>query len=227
LQVFGEKTTIQTANEFVEIKTIDTKTTKLQRNQSHGGQSKNRIERLRQESIHNYLKLAGEKAMNAFVKEGVPIIKALLIVGPGMKKEQITEYINIDVPTMVKSADLNTPIMPFIFELISNTSSTEYSKQLKEIDMLLSKSADMLAFGDDLKSDNIKIIYDNPLVIQKYGGPVGIRYYPELCCGLDLSIDNIYADDEEDINCVEKAENVDVQQNNDNKNNHTDLDIFM
>lgn len=237
LKVFGEKTTIQIANEFVEIRTIDIKTTKLQRNQSHGGQSKNRIERLRQESIHNYLKLAGEKAMNAFVKDGLPIIKALLIVGPGMKKEQITEYINIGVPTMVKSADLSTPITPLLIELIANTSSTEYSKQLKEIDILLSKSTDMLAFGDDLKSDNIKVIYDNPLVIQKYGGPVGIRYYLELYCGLEPM--NSYAN-EESVNSINKTNSIektngdkgtDNQKNyyidNTKIDNYTDIDAFM
>jgi peptide subunit release factor 1 (eRF1) len=103
IKIFGEKTTIQIVNEFAEITTLDVKTTVLQRNQSHGGQSKNRIERLRQESIHNYLALAAEKAIRAFVKDGVPIIKSLLIVGPGMKKSQIIEYIN-------ESALMNTPI---------------------------------------------------------------------------------------------------------------------
>ena len=125
LQVYGEKTIVQISNEFAEVKTIDIKTTKLQKKQSHGGQSKNRIERLRQESIHNYLKLAGEKAMLAFVKNGIPIIKALLIIGPGMKKDQIQEYINIPVIIMVKSADVDDPISPLLLELIATCSSNK------------------------------------------------------------------------------------------------------
>ncbi len=188
--------------------------------------------------------------MKAFVKDNLPIIKALLIIGPGMKKEQIVEYINIPVVTLVKSADINTPIMPFLLELISVSSSSTASQQLKEIDSILAKNPDLLAFGDDLKSDNIKVVYDNQLVVQKYGGPVGIRYYADLYMGLDdssnLNNDNdAYplgenTDDTTDTtneNDYPYTNRNNIIQNNTNRNNteesktneHDDLsdDLFM
>lgn len=221
LQVYGEKTIVQISNEFAEVKTIDIKTTKLQKKQSHGGQSKNRIERLRQESIHNYLKLAGEKAMLAFVKNGIPIIKALLIIGPGMKKDQIQEYINIPVIIMVKSADVDDPISPLLLELIATCSSNKNATALKEIDDLLIKQPDMLVFGDEIKSDEVRIVHDNPLVTQKYGGPVGIRYFAA------VDTDHTHFDNYADANHADNSKsNHNDQTNHDNNSSQLEQDEF-
>lgn len=219
LQVYGEKTIVQISNEFAEVKTIDIKTTKLQKKQSHGGQSKNRIERLRQESIHNYLKLAGEKAMLAFVKNGIPIIKALLIIGPGMKKDQIQEYINIPVIIMVKSADVDDPISPLLLELIATCSSNKNATALKEIDDLLIKQPDMLVFGDEIKSDEVRIVHDNPLITQKYGGPVGIRYF----AAIDADSSHFDADTNHADN---SKSNRNDQTNHDNSSSQLEQDEF-
>jgi hypothetical protein len=105
LQVFGEETIVQICDEYLALKTLDVKTTKLQKRQDRGGQSQNRIARLRLETIHNYLKSAGEKAEHAYLTNGLPNIEALLIVGPGLKKEQILNYINIPVEKFICSID--------------------------------------------------------------------------------------------------------------------------
>jgi hypothetical protein len=92
---------------------------------------------------------------------------------------------------------------PLISDLIASSSQSENAKQLKEIDNLIARDPDMLAFGDDLNaSDDIKVIYDNPLIIQKYSGRVGIRFYPKLNCGLDDFVptnNNVNEDEEKKI----------------------------
>jgi hypothetical protein len=63
--------------------------------------------------------------------------------------------------------------------------SEHFKQELKEIDNLFIKNPEMLAFGKDLEKKGIKVVYDNPLIIKKYKGPVGIRYYIEMNMGLD------------------------------------------
>jgi peptide chain release factor subunit 1 len=67
-----------------------TKTTRkrLPRTHKRGGQSQNRIARLRDEAIHNYLVKLNEKCLELFIDEKttLPKIKGLVIIGSGNKK---------------------------------------------------------------------------------------------------------------------------------------------
>lgn len=195
LQVFGEKTTILLSNEFAECKTIDIKTTKVQKKQCRGGQSKNRIERLREETIHNYLKLASEKAIKAFTKDGQPIIKALLLVGPGLKKEKMTSYLELKVPFYIYNVDSeNSPLISeYLTHMIETENNVDDSKHIDKLTNLLTMSPGLLAFGDDIKTSlddknisriysSVKIDVDVPNIIinssflSAYGGMIGVKY---------------------------------------------------
>ena len=86
VQIYGEDAVIQVCDETLQIKTVGKKSTKLQRKHCRGGQSQNRIARLRDESIHEYLKSVGEKITTAFMTDGQPNVSDILILGHGLKK---------------------------------------------------------------------------------------------------------------------------------------------
>jgi hypothetical protein len=193
LRVFGEKTIVQISNEFSEIKTISVKTTKLQKKQGRGGQSKNRIERLREETVHNYLKLASEKAMAAFVKDGQIKIQALLIVGSGMKREVIKEYLQLPIPYYTYALNSEEDdISEYLTAMIKSEMDDESNIHIKYIEDLIRQQPDLLVFGAEIYDvPKLKTVYtDHDCIppaaskviklrhgsLQKYGGVIGERY---------------------------------------------------
>lgn len=73
IQIHGQNTTFWTYEDKRDTKEgsltrLSKYCVKLQQNHSMGGQSQNRIERLRQESIMEYLKLVNDKAIRHFIK---------------------------------------------------------------------------------------------------------------------------------------------------------------
>lgn len=191
---------IQVSDEFGDTKTIDRKTTKLQRKQCRGGASKNRIERLREETVHNYLKLASEKVTRAYTENGIPIIKALLIIGNGNKKDEIREYINIDVPIYVESCDVNDNkelIQAKFFDMVTKEREKEESKYLDRITEIIRTNPDLLIFGKEdilqsihklrflyvAKDDKTEYPIDKSKIIklniESYGNFIGELYVSE------------------------------------------------
>lgn len=178
LKVFGEETVVQVSNEFGEVRTVDVKTTRLQKRQDRGGQSQNRIARLRLETIHNYLKSAAEKATIAFVTDGVPNVNAILVVGAGLKKEQLLEYLDIKVPIYVKTINIGENYQNYIFEMIADVGNSKEAKELNEVLELMAKNPDLLLFGDEITDDvEVKKKYTNKLITSRFGGAVGVKYY--------------------------------------------------
>ncbi len=200
IQINGEDAKIQLTNEFGETRTVATKTTKLQKRHARGGQSQNRIARLRLETIHNYLKLVGEKAEKAFLENGNPIIKALLIVGNGMKKDQIKQYINISVPFYVFPND--NDLQSLIQQMVSSETGIVDTKHNETIQSLVRDQMDLLTFGlnetteafhqnqlrtiyatpaskEQFNSENIKctvVILQDETILKLYGGIIGVRF---------------------------------------------------
>lgn len=201
----GENYQIMTSNEFGE-KTIHMyKKTRVQRKQGRGGQSKNRIERLRQESVHNYIKMATEHAMTVFIKEGHPIISSLLICGSGMKKEMIQEYLTIPIPYYIQSIDVGDDITPYLLNMIKKQTGIDEQKEIEMLSNLIIQQPDYLVFGvsyiiDELNQNSIERIYineENEKIyktalkldnfkttiiksnwLNQYGGIIGKRYIP-------------------------------------------------
>jgi peptide subunit release factor 1 (eRF1) len=163
MKVFGSKCTCYLANEFGELTTVSTKTARIQKNHSMGGQSQNRIQRLREETIHNYLKLSSEDAWDAFVKDGQPIIKGLMICGPGLKKEHIKNYLKLDVRIWTHTIDQSTDIRPLVVEMVEESSGATEKKHLRDLMDLLETSADFLTFGKETLGmlDQLDRVYSN------------------------------------------------------------------
>ena len=127
----------------------------------------------------------------------MPIIKSLLILGSGQKKEKILEYISISVPILVKSIEIEDPeeIQKYVFEMISEKKVNEEEKYIERIETLIQTNPDILLFGrDDIlenidkirflytsSSENIiskeKIRYVSSESLKKYGDFVGELYH--------------------------------------------------
>lgn len=82
-----------------------TKTTRKQLPRTHkrGGQSQNRIARLRDEAIHNYLIKLNEKCTELFIDEktSLPKIKGLVIIGSGNKKVKLHDVLDPRLKTIL------------------------------------------------------------------------------------------------------------------------------
>ena len=160
------------------------KSTKLQRKHCRGGQSQNRIARIRDESIHEYLKSVGEKITTAFMTDGQPNVSDILILGHGLKKQQIIEYFPerlAQIPIIVESKPQTDPIEPFLRRFVDSRACISLAGDLAKIEEILQHTPDLLVFGDEIitQAADIKVIYDSVNVVGRFGGPVGVRYYAQ------------------------------------------------
>lgn len=91
-----------------------TKTTrkKLPRTHKRGGQSQNRIARLRDEAIHNYLVKINEKSLELFIDDltTLPNINGLVIIGGGNKKTKLVDLLD----SRLKNILLGTLTMEYL-----------------------------------------------------------------------------------------------------------------
>jgi peptide subunit release factor 1 (eRF1) len=184
VQIYGEDSVIQVCDETLLLRTLGHKSTKLQRRHGRGGQSQNRIARLRDESIHEYLKSVAEKITTAFMTNSQPNVSDILILGHGLKKQQIIEYLPnmlAQIPIIVESKPQADPVEPFIRRFVESRACINLADDLNKIEDIMQQSPDLLVFGDEIVSHaaDIKTIYDAANVVARYGGPVGVRYYAE------------------------------------------------
>ena len=204
MRIQGEKCTIHTINEYFEVKTINCKTARIQKRQKKGGQSQNRIQRLRVETINNYLKSIQEKALAAYTKDGLPIIKALVLCGPGQKKEQLVPYLKkklgincyvypVDYPTTSLHNSLSQIELTSVKQMIHIESKSSDETHIKTLLELIERNPDVLVFGKDnideaQKSKELLCVYSNRQMpyhtikvnhhlMDSFNGCIGVRYY--------------------------------------------------
>lgn len=198
IELFGQSVKVSLCNEFGETTQSWHKDTKLQKNHHRGGQSQNRIARLRLESIHNYLKSIAEQSTRMFTQNGKPSIEALLIVGNSVKKEQIREYFTFQVPLIIQTMEeynKNT-IQRYFKEMIVKVTNCD-EQYLDQLRQTLQMEMDKLTFGVDetmeafqkhelqriFVTQNVNsnskcqvCIFQNADLLKQYGGMVGVRY---------------------------------------------------
>ncbi len=123
--------------------------------------------------------LAAEKAIANFITNGHPNIEALLILGHGLKKEQIIDYLAPlkGIPICVRTKAKTDLIMPYVIDFVSQFSTLASAEEIKYLDELIQVSPDLLVFGEEIYSKTVKKIYDSDVVISRFGGPVGELYY--------------------------------------------------
>jgi len=194
VKMFGEECLIYDCNEFGELTLAQKKTTRLQKRQDRGGQSQNRIARLRVEQITQFLKDCAEKITDTYTEEGVCTIQALLVVGNGFKKHELLQHFTLPVPLTVQSIDFEDDISGAIREMIDSERSAEDRKVNVQIAELIRTSPDLLCFGDEIRALDaefkLKLIYTARNDSTKYNAEVvfaevgqyrsvGVRYYTE------------------------------------------------
>jgi len=180
-------------------------TANLPSNHSMGGQSQNRIQRLRDEKIHYYLTKIGEKAIELFTENNLMIVKKVIIAGNAQLKDQlipcikpITNFVMITTNGLMSIKDLRTN---FINNLLIDD---EERFLVKEIDYLIETANDTLIYGIEevnkylqdylVKTlivhkeyeqlyktskliENINVHYVNYHKVKDFGGVIGILYF--------------------------------------------------
>lgn len=158
-----------------------TKTTrkKLPRTHRRGGQSQNRIARLRDEAINNYLTKINEACIDTFIDTNttLPNIEGLIIIGSGNKKIQLESKLD----ARLKNIHLGTFTSERLdYETITDT----VSKSIRQKNKLLVKSVfdtpDKLQYGKKEVIDNLKTGLLETIILT-----------PDMNDELDKSNDNI------------------------------------
>lgn len=173
--------------------------TKLPSNHCRGGQSQNRIARLRDIAIHDYLTSISERAIDLFTENGLSKVNTLIVMGNGEMKDKLKNYLGLLKPVckfivtdgIVTLAsfrqEINDLIKPpedpcidsFIESFNKNESDIVYGKDSTLDNLELVK--DLIIHCDykemyKIKS-NTNIIYTENDMIKNLGGICGILYY--------------------------------------------------
>ncbi len=135
----------------------------IQKRQGRGGQSKNRIERLREETIHVYVKKIVERIMSLYFKEGRNIFDKLILSGATQKIRDVIELLPLDKMQIKQFnySDIDILINKQALHIQFNDEK-EISQQVQnEIAELLELKSDLLLFGDEIfeNIDHVEKIY--------------------------------------------------------------------
>ena len=172
-------------------------TVNLPSNHCRGGQSQARIQRLRDEKIHEYLSNIGERARELFTKNGLPTINA----GNGELKSQLIDFIgilknNYNLLTINGITPIND-LRSLINDLLIDDTEREI---MKEVNYLIEIDSNMITYGieevnkyledylihkewenlykNNYLTDKLEVYIVNDQKIKDFGGVIGILYYP-------------------------------------------------
>lgn len=121
---------------------------RIANNHHRGGQSQNRLARLRVEQIHHYISQIEENIQNHFTKNGVAFINQLVLCGPGLKKEQVKGRLDWLKRPIITLSDLDFETVCQRFSSIISAERKENSDDyLNEIKEHIRVSPDRLVFG--------------------------------------------------------------------------------
>jgi len=137
--------------------------TKLQNNHSRGGQSQNRIMRLRENSVHEYLKSVQEKLSSVIDEKCI----GLLIAGHGTKPQQFKQYLSLEQKDLLLEVLITEHIT--IEQVLRIVKGKEYVKTKQEednLEQIVQTEPDKLAFGEDevntlLLDGMLSAVYDS------------------------------------------------------------------
>lgn len=159
----GEDAEFYKADQKLAYELLGTTHSVIQKRQGRGGQSKNRIERLREETIHIYVKKIAEYIDRVYIEDGQFMFDYLILSGATQKIRDVIELLSIN-RSNIKTFNYNN-----IENLISHQSyhilyedEKEIYKSIQtEINELLELKSDLLAFGEEIfeESSTIGTLY--------------------------------------------------------------------
>jgi len=163
-----------------DIKLINKKNIRLQKKQKKGGQSAQRIGRIRQEKEYSYIKNAAELAVNTYLKNNKTeyIIKGLLIGGPAEIKQKIVsnstfkQYFDKKIIKIVSTQKIveNTVwnVYNRHFEAFITEENREVVELIKKTKSLMHLCDNKLIFGYREAVDNLKMCLVEYLLIDEH-----------------------------------------------------------
>jgi len=148
VMVFGEEAEFYSFDDKQRHKFMGRIRHSISNNHHRGGQSQNRLARLRTEQIHRYLTQVEEAVRRFYTSEGVTTISRLVISGPGLKKEQVKARLDwLKCPIDVYN-DLDFKEICTRFDtIIQKDQKSSDNEAIEEIKELLRVSPDLLVFG--------------------------------------------------------------------------------
>lgn len=149
--------------EHVLLKSIDID---LQKRQKKGGQSAQRIGRIRDEKEMRYVNHVAELAVNFFMKDNntAYICKNIIIGGSSNIKHKVIatplfqQYFNNRVSGIIDMEIKENSIFELItnnIDLINNSNNDDNEKHIQDINLLISQASDKLVFGYDYIYKNL------------------------------------------------------------------------
>ncbi len=134
---------------------------RLQKKQKKGGQSAPRIERIRQEKEHNYVKKVSAKMIEYYMINNHTelTVSGILVGGPAQMKRKVVEYsetqkmLGNHILKIVDTPEISTSVVWDVYEncidVISNTEDKEALHLIEEIRDMISIADQKLVFGMD------------------------------------------------------------------------------
>lgn len=163
---------IQKRGTNVNINKLNEVSIELQKRQKKGGQSAQRIGRIRDEKEKAYIDKVVDTIINAYFKNNHTecIIKGLVLGGPSLLKKRVREhpkymrYLDKLTIRVVDTAEIRESTALEVYQnCIKDFASTEdlaVIEEIEEIKDMITQANDKLAFGED---EIIALLYDNML----------------------------------------------------------------
>lgn len=193
----GENTEFYYYDEGKGLNRIGRYGVKLPRNHDMGGQSQNRVERLRQEKIWEYLKGVNERSVNYYIdtETGLMSVKGVIIAGPGQKPSQLIKGPLDKRLSIIKTIKCEKLDSSQIQEAVIGSLDNEVSREWDKFKLLLETNPDKLSFGKEetlgyMKDGYLETVFSNTSieececknvvvgsVCDIYGGVCGIKWF--------------------------------------------------
>jgi len=198
VMVMGEEASLYVTDEYSRTKRLARIKHRIPSNHCRGGQSQARIGRLRDEHIHRYITMVEEACRKQYTKEGVTMIKKLILIGPGQKKELVRDRcgdLGVDV-ILLNYLTIEETLEHFTTDILGEDQVADAKESIAEIQELLRLDPDRLAFGAEVRSafdrgdlekvwvkeewkknGKTKIIVLDHYFLDDFGGEIGLKWF--------------------------------------------------
>ena len=168
----GEDAEFYRADQKLAYELLGTTHGVIQKRQGRGGQSKNRIARLREETIYVYVKKIAEYIDRLYIEDGQFMFDKLILSGATKKIRDVIELIPID-RSKIKTFNYNNMenlIANQSYHILYEDEKEIYKSIQTEINELLELKSDLLAFGEEIfeESSIIETLYINTSEYKKH-----------------------------------------------------------
>jgi peptide chain release factor subunit 1 len=156
---------LDTDNEIVNFKEVYKNGIHLAKKQKKGGQSAQRIGRIREEVEHSNVIKSSEKIIEYLVKDTCLLVECVALAGPAELKNKLIEtplmrqYINSSLLEVVTTEEIDNQTVYTVYKEIKNSIKIN-SVQNKEMESVIKLVETYINNGDDILSFGLEETYD-------------------------------------------------------------------